>query len=62
MPVKINNLESDVKVMDGEPSEKLLESDIENIVRKVIERIKEVDRISEETKITNKVSKKELFD
>ncbi len=66
MPVRINNLESDVRVMEGEPSKRLSENEIERIVRIVMERIREeqyrMERISEETRITNKVSKQDLFD
>ena len=66
MPVRINNLESDVRVVEGEPSGIISENEIERIVRIVMERIKEeqdrMDRISEETRITNKVSKQDFFD
>lgn len=62
MPLKINNLESDVMVTEGEASDKLMKSDIENIVREVMKRIRALERISEEAKIVNMVSKKDFFD
>lgn len=62
MPLKINNLESDVIVTEGETSARLMKSDIENIVREVMERIRALERIDEEAKITNMVSKKDFFD
>lgn len=68
MSVIINNMESNVKLgmVGDELSGRLPVSEVERIVRIVMERIKEeqdrMDKIAEETRITNKVSKPDLFD
>ncbi len=64
MPVKINNLESDIHLTGGGGS--VSEADIEMIVQVVMDRFMEekdrAQRIDDETRITNAVSKKDLFD
>lgn len=66
MPVRINNFESNVNVVGDRPSGGLSETEVEKIVQIVMERIQMeqdlLNRINEETKITNKVSKQDLFD
>ena len=66
MPVRINNIESNVSVAEGENSGGFSENQVERIVQLVMQRIKEEQdlqvRMDEETRITNKVSKKDLFD
>ncbi|MEE9591594.1 MAG: hypothetical protein V3W26_03690 [Thermodesulfobacteriota bacterium] len=66
MPIKINNFESNVRMIDTESSGEISESYIEKIVSLVMQRISEEQdrqqRIGEETRITNKVSKQDIFD
>lgn len=66
MPVKINNIESDIRVTEGEPAGRLSAEEVERVVRLVMERMEEErrfrERINEETRITNGVSVKDLFD
>ena len=66
MPVRINNIESNVSVAEGENSGGFSENQVERIVQLVMQRLKEEQnlqvRMDEETRITNKVSKKDLFD
>lgn len=66
MPVRINNFESNVSVAESESSGMFSSNEIERIVRIVMERIREEQelrvRINEETRITNKVSKPDIFD
>ena len=66
MPVRINNIESNVRMIESEPSGMFSDNEIERIAQIVMERIKEEqgrqDRIDEETRITNSASKQDLFD
>lgn len=66
MPVKINNVESNVSVTEGEPSGAMSPNEVERIVRIVMERIREEQdrqqRIGDETRITNQVSRQDIFD
>ncbi len=66
MPVRINNFESNIRVAESESSGTFSDNEIERIVLIVMERIKEeqnrMERIDQETRITNKVSKPDLFD
>ncbi len=66
MPIRINNVESNVRVAGDGVSGEVSASEVERIVRIVMERLKDerehMDRINEETRITNKVSKQDLFD
>lgn len=66
MPVRINNMETDVTVTDNDPSGAISEKDLNRIVNIVLNRIREekalMERINEESGITNKVSKRDLFD
>jgi len=65
MPVRINNLESNVTVVDSAPSGGISEREMERIVRTVLDRVREeqerIRRIGEETRITNTVSKQDIF-
>ena len=66
MPVRINNLESELTLTGGEASRNLSENEVDRIASIVMQRITEqqgrMQRIGEETKITNQVSKPDLFD
>ncbi len=66
MPIRINNFESNVRVTEKGTSGEITEDEIERIVDIVMQRIQEEqnlqDRISEETSITNTMTKKDLFD
>ena len=66
MPVRINNLESNVTVVDGEPSGQISAKEVERIVHIVLDRVREEQernrRIDEETRITNTVIKRDIFD
>jgi len=66
MPIKINNFESSVNIEGDGPAGGLSASEVERIVKIVMERIREEqglqDRMNEETRITNKVSLPDLFD
>ncbi len=66
MPIRINNFESNVRVTEKGTSGEITENEIERIVDIVMQRIQEEqnlqDRISEETSITNTMTKKDLFD
>ncbi len=66
MPIKINNFESNISMEDKGPSGEMSESYIEKIVDLVMQRISEEQdrqqRIGEETRITNSISKQDLFD
>ena len=66
MPVKINNLESNINVIGDGSYGSISEEERENIIKIVMDRIREEqeqqERINAETKITNRSSKKDLFD
>ncbi len=66
MPIKINNFESNISMEDKGTSGGMSENDIERIVDLVMQRISEEQdrqqRIGEETRITNSISKQDLFD
>jgi hypothetical protein len=66
MPVRINNLESEIAIAGEGQAGGLADGEVERIVQLVMERIRDeqarMGRIDEETKITNKVSKPDLFD
>lgn len=66
MPVRINNVESDLLVADGESAGTLSAEELQRVVGIVMERIREEraldERIAEETAITNKVSRRSFFD